>query len=282
MYPTFDRSPEGFPAAQVSPNVICCLESYEGYDGLFIVSHTSSKEIAFSDLPVANKTTIERAQGIEDFRAYATAVADHYKELTSIDRKTYEAKTSTPWGQAQMATRYAPGIISYGTSGHGGFKVASGKNQLIPHAYRNYNGWYEEDSDWACVAVSFPEYFTSFEVQEATKIIINQHPDEYEHVTGETIQPGQSRVRDQQIFDRENARNWVVIAALSSDEHDGMVECVATLGGARSGFYDGEEITVEEREFLVPHAEYKNRGQTGFVIDEARHEAVTTLPGFSM
>ncbi|MTH94730.1 hypothetical protein [Roseibium sp. RKSG952] len=282
MFPNYKTSPEGFPAAQVSPSIIYCLETREGCEGYFLVSHSSLTEITFLDLPAAHKFTIGKVDSIDAFRSYASEMANHYGVLEALDRKSYATTTSTPWGRAQTATKYGPGITSYDTPGHGGFKVSDGRNKLIPTPYRNDNGWYEEDSEWAKVAATFPEHFTSFEIKEARKTLINSLPDEYEAVTGEEILPGQSYVRDKQIFKRENAENWVVISALSSDEHEGMVECIATMGGKRSGYYNGVEVTVEEREFLVPDAEYGERSRFGFVIDEARHESVSTSAGLSM
>jgi hypothetical protein len=55
----------------------------------------------------------------------------------------------------------------------------------------------------------------------------------------------------------------VVIAALHSDHQQGLVGCIATLGGIR-----GE---VGERRFLVPRSDYVI-GRHGFVIDSIKHE----------
>jgi len=50
-----------------------------------------------------------------------------------------------------------------------------------------------------------------------------------------------------------------------SDSHPGMVDCVATMGGARGA--------VPVRHYRVPVGEYAP-GAFGFVIDPDRHEQV--------
>src|SRR4051794_1640047 len=53
----------------------------------------------------------------------------------------------SPWGEVQPATRFADGIYSVSTAGHGGFKVSDEFNKLIPEPFRADGGWYEEDCD---------------------------------------------------------------------------------------------------------------------------------------
>lgn len=79
------------------------------------------------------------------------------------------------------------------------------------------------------------------------------------------LAPGESWQKDQRQFYRDHARDWIVISALRSRDHPGMVECHATLGGDRAA--------REVRCFLVPDAEYAVR-RFGFVIDEVRHALV--------
>lgn len=85
-------------------------------------------------------------------------------------------KTNTPWGQAQWARTWAPGIISYSTASHGGFHLSRTRLAEMPAKYRRENietfwyapdGWYEEDCEWCVVILSFPEFFPPDEVEEA-------------------------------------------------------------------------------------------------------------------
>ena len=70
---------------------------------------------------------------------------------------------NTPWGPAQQEENIGMGIISVSTAGHGGYFVPKEIRALMPRAALTTfagPGWYEEDSDWALVALSFPHLFT--------------------------------------------------------------------------------------------------------------------------
>ena len=87
-------------------------------------------------------------------------------------------------------------------------------------------------------------------------------PDAWEAIHGRSLKPGESHEKDRRAFERDHASDWIVISAIRSDQHSGMTECVATLGGDRNA--------RETRRYLVPSDEY-HVGRFGFVIDEARH-----------
>ncbi|WP_409518779.1 DUF7007 domain-containing protein [Rhizobium laguerreae] len=89
-------------------------------------------------------------------------------------------------------------------------------------------------------------------------------PDAWEAIFGRPLAPGESHEKDRRAFEREHAGDWIVISALRSEQHAGMTEVIATIGGVRA--------TDEERRYLVPSDEYEV-GRFGFVIDPARHAA---------
>lgn len=206
----------------------------------------------------------------DEFKAYVGEIREHLRQKEELGRVRSSANTRTPWGAAQSKVVYADGIISYETASHGGFKVHARYNREIPAPYRNENGWYEEDCEWAKVAVSFPAFFTEREVRLAKDTVRNWFPDEYEAVTGEIIPEGESLKKDERIFKERNADNWVVTSARSVER--GMVHCWATKGGERSEYVNGAFTEVETAEFLVPADEYQTRSLYGFVIDPDRHE----------
>jgi len=87
----------------------------------------------------------------------------------------------TPWGPADFATEYAPGLVLYSTPGHGGFHVSAEWLAQMPEPYRSAvpftqrhgrsgPGWYEEDCDWSIVALSFPQFFTAPEIETAREM----------------------------------------------------------------------------------------------------------------
>ena len=75
-----------------------------------------------------------------------------------------------------MATNYAEGIISHSTSGHGGFHLSPDRNRSVDASVRSTGGWYEEDCEWAIVALTFPEIFTGYERRCAEDIAKNTFP----------------------------------------------------------------------------------------------------------
>ena len=92
--------------------------------------------------------------------------------------------TNTPWGPSQEATEIAPGITLHETTSHGGFHLSAAKAAEMPDYMRaatfgtngphwygwRHIGWYEEDVDWAMVALVFPEHFQHDQAQ-ARKIL---------------------------------------------------------------------------------------------------------------
>ncbi|WP_206612806.1 DUF7007 domain-containing protein [Paenirhodobacter populi] len=170
---------------------------------------------------------------------------------------------NTPWGPSQGATIYAEGVLFHSTASHGGFSLVPGRNCSIHPALHRPSGFYEEDAEWAAVAQGLPELFTTRERREADETIRNFWPEAWERIHGRKLEPGESRERDRQVFERRHAEDWIVIAAIRSTHRPGFTEVIATRGGKR-----GER--VGERRFLIPVEDYKT-GPLGFVIDEVRH-----------
>lgn len=194
--------------------------------------------------------------------------------ITAYDPKTekhppsYDCTTSTPWGTAQYANRYASGIISYGTAGHGGFHLSLTRNKQVHKAWRAIDGWYEEDCDWAIVAVTFPEAFHADIVEMAHACAKNWNPHGYEAATGTKVALEESLKLRDEAFDAAHVNDWVVTSA-SGDWADwvpyGMVGVCATLGGRHRSHY--AEETPEERYFLVTKERYDAR-EGSYVVDE--------------
>lgn len=85
--------------------------------------------------------------------------------------------TSTPWGPSQSARQIAPGIVSHSTAGHGGIHLSPERLKAMPAGLRmvqTYSGspqWFEEDADWALVALAFPESFTGQQIASAVSTV---------------------------------------------------------------------------------------------------------------
>lgn len=211
------------------------------------------------------------------FRLRAIETAAHMVELAAFARVQTRMTTSTPWGGSQMATIYAEGIVSHSTSGHGGFHLSRDRNHSVDASVRSLGGWYEEDCEWAIVALTFPDVFSVYERRCAEEIAKNTFPAFWEKLHGRRLEPGESRSKDRSSFDRTHANDWIVISAIASSHHAGMIEVIATQGGKR-------EFSQDEQRFLVPDTEYSKRSNFGFVIDlqlYAIYEGPSSFAGWS-
>jgi hypothetical protein len=197
------------------------------------------------------------------FRLKVLEQAQHLEERRQLGRRAVPGGAHTPWGRSQGGTVYAEGIISHSTAGHGGFKLSTDRNRKIHSMLRAAGGWYEEDECWAIVAFTFPNLFTALERRYAERTIKDSWPDAWEAISGTVIAPGVSRTKDQRAFEAAHATDWIVVSAITSEQHQGFVDCIATPGGKRGA-------GTEERRFLVPADEY-DIGRFGFVIDPDRH-----------
>ncbi len=90
-------------------------------------------------------------------------------------------QVNTPWGQTQYAEEIAPGIVMHHTARHGGIWISEDRRASMPEPYRSIEtfaggNWYEENCDWAIVALSFPEHFSLPGEQEiAAKTFAHYH-----------------------------------------------------------------------------------------------------------
>lgn len=180
----------------------------------------------------------------------------------------------TPWGFAQSVRELEPGIVWVSTPSHGGFRLTDTLNRKIPNYLREGStmreaGWYEEDCDAAIVMAVFPGTRESVSEEAVKSTFANWFPDEYERFYGVTLKEGESYRRDEVLFYKRHAEDWVVTAATGSIDPTvpkGMVGVWARKGGKRS-------LHGQSRRFLVPFDEYQKRGRFGFVIDLKRHAA---------
>lgn len=176
--------------------------------------------------------------------------------------------TATPWGTSQYSKKLARGVVSYSTAGHGGIHVSKTMFAKMPKVFQNIRttkqGWFEEDCEWAFVALSFPDLFSSESVESAHASVKNYWPEAYQAWRRETepnyvLPVEESHALQRKAFEQANASNWVVISAVNAENN--MVKCHATLGG---------KYAPDAKVFLVPQEEYKSP----FIIDTQRHKEV--------
>jgi len=102
----------------------------------------------------------------------------------------------TPWGAPQFVKERGPGVVFVSTAGHGGIKLDRAKNAQIHAAWRRKGGWYEEDVDWAIVAVTLGAAagFDADAVKDAHRTLKDYFPGAYETVYGVSVGPEESSV----------------------------------------------------------------------------------------
>jgi len=181
--------------------------------------------------------------------------------LPGWGRSTVEVGSTSPWGSIDNVERPAPGIARVTTPSHGGYKLTKERNAAVNPAWRDRGGWYEEDCEWAAVHITFPDVFPDDQAV-ARRVARDWMPDAYEQVTGEKIEPGESYIRDKQIFFDAHADDLITTSAIKSDTHPGMVEVDARIGGA------GPYGRGPTERFLVQADKYDSLRRHGYVIDE--------------
>jgi hypothetical protein len=89
----------------------------------------------------------------------------------------------TPWGPCKSPTKLADGVASVSTSSHGGILVSAAVHATWPETLRSYNTfaggsstggrWFEEDEDWAVVALAMPHLFEAVDLYRALRTARN-------------------------------------------------------------------------------------------------------------
>lgn len=88
--------------------------------------------------------------------------------------------TFTPWGAPESVKPWGPGIWLVETASHGGFYLEPAALRQVPLDWRKRrfgvaassdSPWFEEDCDWAMVAVIFPTLFEPDNVKIARLIL---------------------------------------------------------------------------------------------------------------
>ena len=150
----------------------------------------------------------------------------------------------TPWGPAQHEERVADGIVFVPTETHGGYKLSPERNASIPPAFRNGSGWYDEDDDRVYVELyHYDAVFNrrqdvdrdrSADLERFDQKIRDRNPDGYEKAHKVTLEPGQSRAKDERVWGEDNADEYVATAQETIE--DGLI--LVTARRASTGDVD--------------------------------------------
>ncbi len=77
----------------------------------------------------------------------------------------------TPWDKADDVEVVSDHMGWVHTHCHGGIKLSDEWNAKVPPLFRRAGGWYEEDCEWALVALCFPAHFSEKERGAAEAIV---------------------------------------------------------------------------------------------------------------
>jgi hypothetical protein len=182
----------------------------------------------------------------------------------------------TPWGASQYSSAYGEGITFHGTAGHGGFKVERALNAKIPAYMRAAGGWYEEDCEWAKVAVVFPERFDAETATAAKKSLADYDYKAYEKFYGIVLKPGESYEKDKEAAQEKFKNHYQTLSAFG-DWHPQVPKGFVVVFAGKGGRLPNGMFPDNCKHFLVKATEYEKRQVgvgTGFVVNPKRHKEV--------
>lgn len=86
---------------------------------------------------------------------------------------------ATPWGIAELAIEFGPGVILTKTQSHGGYYLRPEQwarvKALWPawRPFQNIPPWLEEDQDAVIAVLAFPEYFADPDIFNAVRCVLS-------------------------------------------------------------------------------------------------------------
>lgn len=103
-------------------------------------------------------------------------------DTASADRREIlDTPPTTPWGEIEYVKEHCPGVLAFGTIGHGGFWLSKSKLAEMPDLLRqgaafNFTKdpqWFEEDVDSVLVILAFPQLFNDSTIANACRMAIH-------------------------------------------------------------------------------------------------------------
>ena len=142
----------------------------------------------------------------------------------------------TPWGQSDTQREVAPGITSHSTASHGGYHLDRQRQARVEKrfpAFRTFAGgpWYEEDQDWAVVALAFPEHFDAYHLRHA--LLTARHIGGCVTAWIESLDGASIRIRVG-AWITENAENYEVGSLASAEPYPAWNVQLMRIGDGQS------------------------------------------------
>ena len=196
------------------------------------------------------------------------------------------APTSSPWGAIADANEIAPGILWFSTAARSGYRLSAKRQRALPQSLRTEDGWYEDSSEWAAVAVVFDRIFDLMPAgdagdcslyQTAKETLRNWRPEEYESWFQTTMDEAEIDALAVTQFHRLHADRWIVLDGFDDRAPfvgGGCLHARARLGGDPPfGAASGRPLGPS-RWFLLDAAEFTHGRGKPFLIDPERHHEI--------
>jgi hypothetical protein len=178
----FATSTDGLPVARIDDLVLAMVTAPSGlaYLASAVFVHRPLVELTRTDFIGHDGRLADEAE----FPARVAETAGQKRDLAVLKRVRTRMSASTLWGGSQMAVSYAEGVVAHMTAGYGGFRLSADRNAKVHPLLRKETPWYEDDCEWAIVAISFSDLFTAFERSMEEKTIRNTWPEAWETIHG--------------------------------------------------------------------------------------------------
>jgi hypothetical protein len=169
--------------------------------------------------------------------------------------KLVNCPKETPWGQAQQRTKIADGIWSASCAGHGGIWISEERRAAMPDVLRDFKtfagfDWFEEDQDWAVVALAFPEHFNEHVRYTAWRCLFEIEGDNELRLQFLATPFGQAALAAKQSYFEANRLKFTVGA--SSTSGNGWTVSAHTLDRSKSiTFETGKECFDPQEPFTT-------------------------------
>jgi len=171
----------------------------------------------------------------------------------------------------------AEGIRFHSTPSHGYFSLSDELFQdmqtrcpelLTKTTFYHGTNSFEEDAEWARIALAFPDLFDPEGVAAAHRSLMNYQPDIYEAHTGHKPTAEESSVIAEREFYAAHQDDYIVTCAWGSWHEDCPSNwvLVSALRGMTCSRDRGRQ-DLERGYFLVPEDIYQQRGPAGYAVD---------------
>lgn len=186
------------------------------------------------------------------------------------DTSTVCVGDTGPWGVAKYVHEERTGIFIVTGSDDNGIQLSAERNANMPGPLRRKGGWYLNRLDeHILVWFAFIEECDDDDTRTVRRRFRDDFPNEYEQLTGKRLRKGQSRKRDQEIFNRTHAND--MISVWSSATYGEEIVKVTARRPSAPDEYATYEIPTQEYYTAIREDE----SSFGIVIDESQYKPIT-------